>query len=240
MTQLFDDKSAEESIPKYIGEDAKYKTPEELEKGYHHIQKHVETLEEENAKYRDQLQSQTKVEEVLAKLEQKFSPSNHMGQSEGSQDQTHGSSQDGITDKTDRGVTLEDVKNLLVQTDMEKARKANQSSVVNELTKRYGEKAKDIYVAKAEELGLNLDDLAATSPKAVLEFFEDKKGNVPPANTPNRINTVNLQSGTPEYGTFAYWKKLKDEKKISTEEMLRQQHKSILEMGPDRFWQRNN
>ena len=96
---------------------------------------------------------------------------------------------------------------------------ANSQTVVDELTKRYGEKAGEMYQMKAQELNLDLDSLAASSPKAVLEFFRE----------PNRTvgsymgggqNTSQLSSQDTQHGTYDYWNKQLKAGKMSREKVF--------------------
>lgn len=72
----------------------------------------------------------------------------------------------------------------------------NVAVVKEQLTKMFGDKVNEKYKAKAEELGVGvafLNDLAARSPKAVLEFFGGKP-NASPARTHSSINTEALNT----------------------------------------------
>ncbi len=72
-----------------------------------------------------------------------------------------------------RDVTLE----TLMQYEAQKTSTANQQQVVTALTGKFKseEKAEEAFVTKAQDLGISvqmLNELAASSPKAVLEYFQ--------------------------------------------------------------------
>jgi hypothetical protein len=67
--------------------------------------------------------------------------------------------------------------NLLNVREQGQVRKTNEGAVMAALQKRFGEKAEEVYVSRAGELGMTLDDLnnlSGTSPGAVLELFGTK------------------------------------------------------------------
>jgi hypothetical protein len=126
-----------------------------------HTQDHVKTLEEENAKFRTESTKAATMDEVLQQLS-------------ANRAQPEATPQEGLDANSVKDVTL----NTLRQYEAEKAAKANQSSVAETLTKKFGEKAEEMYAKKAQELGLPLnllDNLAATSPAAVLQYFDVKE-----------------------------------------------------------------
>lgn len=64
----------------------------------------------------------------------------------------------------------------------------NKQSVVSTLKDKYGDKAEEVYVAKAKELGVDpsiLDNLALTSPSLVLSHFSTTESNVQPSYKPS-------------------------------------------------------
>lgn len=144
-----------------------------------HTQDHVKTLENENENFRQESVKAKTMDEVLQQL-------NTTKQDQGVQ-----TSSPEMDVETMRKVSLE--VNREIQ-EKQKA-EANQTRVVMALVDKFKDaaKAEEAFNAKATELGLSVDllnDLAATSPKAVLEYFEIKK-----EGTTNPIEgTVNIEA----------------------------------------------
>lgn len=79
-TPTEDDVSSEQTqeqqdyLSKLVGEEGKYKEPEELAKGYDHLEKHAKLLEKENRMYKERLEelnnTNKTVDDILAQLNQ--------------------------------------------------------------------------------------------------------------------------------------------------------------------------
>lgn len=129
-----------------------------------HTQNHVKTLEQENASFKqEQVKAQT-MEEVLQQLKTTKT------------DQNVQTSSPEVDVETMRNVTFDTIR----QYEQQKQETANQQSVEQSLIGKFGtsEKAGEAFGAKARDLGMDikvLENLAATSPKAVLAYFSDIK-----------------------------------------------------------------
>ena len=142
-----------------IGEGKKYESLDKALESLPHKEKHIQTLESELAELRKKLEASTSVEDALKKLTQ------------GGQEQER---------QTSQPVDLNEIAQLVDQRLVEKERtqlqQNNVKTVVSKLTEQFGgkEKAEQVFMSKAEELGVDvgyLNDLAATSPKAVFALF---------------------------------------------------------------------
>lgn len=102
------------------------------------------------------------------------------------------------SDTPSAGLDQQTVEQLIQQTITNREAQAlallNERIVNDTLTAKYGDKAQEVVKAKADELGVSLQDLGALSrrsPKAVLAYF-DAKPNQPAQLTPS-INTAGFQ-----------------------------------------------
>lgn len=143
----------------FIGEGKKYATVEEALKSIPHAQRHIETLSQQQQALKaeaDKIRAERETYELLLKQQ-----SEH------------------IQPPVVSGLDATQVERLLEQRlqreKVESAQKANIGSVQAELNKRFGEKAQEVFENRAKELGLDLNALASTSPKAVLELFPKAK-----------------------------------------------------------------
>ena len=144
-------------LAEYVGAGKKYATIDEVHKAFPNAQKHISTLEEENRQLKEDNAKRRTAEELLNDIQSRVTP------------QSNG---DTIPPKVD----IPDISSLVRQeverVKIEESYKVNQKTVVDELTKVYGDKAREKYAALATELGVtkeNLNQLALTSPTA---FFK--------------------------------------------------------------------
>ncbi len=145
----------------YVGEGKKYKTAEEAIASIPHAQSHIAKLEADNKTLREQQQA---IEAKLAALLANQTPTS------------------GVTapaPQVGTAATTVDVEALVAQALVKQQAltqaQANSSKVAAELKQLYADKAESAYVAKAQELGLAVEDLnnmAAKSPQAVLTLFK--------------------------------------------------------------------
>lgn len=164
-----------------VGAGKKYATTEAALASIPHAQKHILTLEQENANIKAELEKRKTTEQLLEEIKASTTP----------QAQTTASS----------GLDQNTVQQLIAQTleQNESRRKAqvNIQTVTASFKEKYGDKAEEVYIAIAEESGLsvqNLNSLAASSPSAVLKLagLENKQTNVSKIN--GTINTQTLSN----------------------------------------------
>lgn len=145
-------------LAEYVGVGKKYASVDEVYKAFPNAQKHINTLESELAQAREELTKRRTAEELLNDI------------------------QAGIASKSVETTTApitntQDISQLVRQeierkTGEDKAL-ANQTTVVNEFKKVYGDKAKDIFDQLAIDLGVplsSLNQLASTSPNAIFKL----------------------------------------------------------------------
>lgn len=147
-----------------------------------HTQDHVKTLEEENRQFREEQIRARTMDDVLQQLT-------------ATQDQEVQTKQTVLDAESVKGVTRQTLQEIMA----EQAAVENQQKVVRELETKFGskEKAEQMYLSKAQELGIDpnmFNQLAATSPKAVLNYFDIKGEVTPTKNVEGSVNTEALQA----------------------------------------------
>jgi len=181
----------------------KYASVEEALKALQHSQAYIPTLknESEEAKrqaeeatrraeeYQRQLKKQEELERTIAELTQKFA----------SQENKTNSS--ALTPEQ----IAEMVNNTLTQNAAASQAKQNQTEVVNTLKAKFGDKAEEVYLQAAQELGMSvaeMNTLAAKSPKAVLKAL-GVSGQAAKQHSPAPFQSaVNTAGFTPSQDTF--------------------------------------
>lgn len=175
LDSIFKDKL--EAIKGVNGEQ-KYKDVMTALDALKHTQDHVKTLEDENKALRESKTQSDTIEEALKRLSAKDTPTEKTNSEE-------------IDAEKIKSLTAETIKEL----DAAKKRETNKDEVSKALIAKYGssEKAKEVYLDKAKELGVSVDmlkSLAETSPKAVMAYF----GSSTSDSTFSKESTINTQS----------------------------------------------
>ena len=175
---------------------ARYATVSDALNAIPHKDSHISTIEGENATYR------TKIQELEEALSKAGNVDSLLEKLDARQE---------VSDPPAAGITEQDILRVIGDSDKEKERNNNAAAVVSTLRKTYGDKAEEVFYAKAGELGIDnslLDDLAKASPNAALELFKvpkqdvvkmrgggnDSLDNDPPA-SPRNIEGVNTHKG---------------------------------------------
>jgi hypothetical protein len=207
----------------YIGDGKKYKTVEEADKAFGFLNAHVEKIQQENKALREQVAKGKTVEEVLETIKQQSSRTDY-----GMDNQTGSNVQ---AKEIDLNAVIED---KLSSWEQQRKAQQNLQDVKAGLVERFGDKAAEIFKAKSKELGVDLDQLALISPKAVLEYFpkhsSQKEELVGTINTSYNDNNNRLK-----IGTKSYWDQQYKEGKITREEKFRREHESATKMGWEAF-----
>lgn len=161
-------------VKDFVGEGKKYATVEEALKSIPHAQKHIESLK--------QAADAAKAEAERLKAERETYEAFMREQ------------QNQNTNSAPLELDPTQVENLVKRTLEQEKRdataKANLLKVREDLTKRFGDKAGEIFNARGKELGVDINALAMTSPQAVLELFPKAKEADP--NTSGSVNTAAL------------------------------------------------
>lgn len=170
------------SIKNEAGEQ-KYKDVFTALEALKHTQNHVKTLESENALFKQESVKAKTMDEVLEQLKPTVNSQS---------DQT---SSPALDVEAQRNVTLETIQ----QYEEQKKALANQREVEKALVGKYKDasKAAEAFVSKAEDLGLDvktLESLSASSPKAVLQYFEITDSRVTNPIVTGSVNTDALNN----------------------------------------------
>lgn len=208
----------------YIGEGKKYKTVEEADKAFGHLNSHVEKIQRENAEMRAKLEKAKTVEEVLETIKQQ---STHV---QWGQQETKTNSDAGKQEIDFNAV----IEGKLSEWETQRSRQNNLQAVNKALTDQFGEKAAEVFTAKSKELGIDLNQLAAVSPKAVLEYFPKQQAPRADSST-GTINTSYYDNNQPKINTKSYWNEQFKTGKITREEKFRREHESLEKLGWEAF-----
>jgi hypothetical protein len=224
-----DDQSTENTEPMFIGEGKKYQDVLAADKALAFKEDHISKIEQENADIRVQLEAAKKVDDIIASIQNQQMVPDATSQTENENHQNV--DMDALVAKA--------VNERMATAEQERFESQNSQSVASALEKRFGDQAKAKYLAKSQELGVDLDNLSRLSPKAVLEFFPEETSTNIPSNMSSSVNTASLNSGTPGHGTHSYWEGLQKEGKIDREEKFKQQHLWLEKLGPATFYGKN-
>lgn len=170
-----------DEVAALVGEGKKYATPEAALKALPHAQQHIATLEAELAALREKAQGAHNVDELYEAVQEL--------QKQRGTPAAATVSEDAIASVLDRQLEKRQAEQLAA---------ANVAAVKDALGKKYGDKAKEQFAAKAAELGLTveaLSDVARKSATAALTLFGLTAG---PARSPAPVigstNTAALHS----------------------------------------------
>lgn len=163
--------SIPDPVKEFVGEGKKYATVEEALKSIPHAQKHIQNLQ--------QAHDAVKAEAERLKAERETYEAFMRQQRE----EMHQSQPSALGAPEVETI----VQRTLQQQRLEEQARSNLALVNTTLSTTFGDKAKEVFEAKAKELGVDLNALARQSPQAVLEFFKKPK-----EATPSVAGTLNL------------------------------------------------
>lgn len=170
-------------LKELIGEGKKYASVEKALEALPHAQSHIQKIEDENRKYREELQNAKAAEEAYKKLmEDLDKPPVHTPPVVAGLDEAS-------------VATLLDRK--LAERENQQRQAENVKRVLDGMKEKYGDKAQEVYEAKAKELGVGtgfLNDIVKHSPKAAEELFgiKPKDKAAPPSS--GSVNTAVLNN----------------------------------------------
>lgn len=174
-------------LKELIGDGKKYASVEKALESIPHAQAHIQRLEAEMKEMRERVAEAKAAEEVYEKLMERMS-----GGEVATPPPSAGLDEASIASIMER---------KLAEREAEQIALANVNRVKEALVGKYGEKAQEVYEAKAKELGVGvsfLNDVVRKSPKAAEELFglkPDKPG--AGATSPSGINTTAFASRPP-------------------------------------------
>jgi len=161
----------------------KYSTVNDALHALKSAQSHIKTLEDENSDYKTKVTSDNNMQTILDAL--KSNKDELASQTS--------ETQIGVQDL--EGTTMEVIQKYEAQKEADR----NQQEVTSMLVEKFGDKAKEMYIKKANDLGLSakdLDTLSARSPNAVFEFFKEADKVAFNTNVESSVNTSALGSAS--------------------------------------------
>lgn len=257
MTDVFNDDDSgttrQEQIEKYfdhlVGEDKKFKSPEELAKGKWEADNYISTLEKQMDALRTELDKRETADEIADRIRSQLAdrtPSNSQSNQSGGENGADSDDQTQTTQGFD-GLSKEDLIKLLDerldQKDKLSKSQRNRQEVSKVLDEKIGATAKKFLQDKAVELGVTLEYLqqqAEVSPKAFYNLVglnqqgTQQRGFTPPGSS---VNTATLDSGSQVRNNAYYEKMFKDNPKLKFDPKVTvQMHKDAQKMGLEKFY----
>jgi len=156
----FQDKSASEFFEEMVGEGKKYATPEDAVRALAHANKHISKLEGENATQREQLTKAATVDDIMSKLNAPKGDDDNTGETDQSQEP-----------KSEPADVEALVKQLFSEQQTTATAQANKQQVVDAMSKQFGDKAVQVWDEVESQLGVDLEQLATTTPAAALQLL---------------------------------------------------------------------
>jgi hypothetical protein len=168
-----------------VGDTQKYKTPEELAKGYANAEEFINTLKNENAELRKQVTQAKSLDDVLAKLNER------------------GRNQDDNLDTQSPGLNADAIAQIVQQQisgiETAKSRQANLEKADKAMKEKFGERASEVFASAAAtpELRDVYTKLAAVDPDKFVSLFSgaapQQGGTVDTSN----VNTASALNASP-------------------------------------------
>lgn len=221
----------QEALAMLVGEGRKYKTVEELAKGYVNADEHIEVLKSDNEKLKQEAAKGKTINEVLERIEQSRKPAG---------DTTSGSA---------KGVSVEDIERLvdarLTGRETALTRSANIGKAEAALSAKYGDKAKEVYAQKADTPAKRraLNELAAIDPDMFVGLFQTTAEVRNPADGSNKaVDTLNAQQQSgrvadPDCKEFYDVMRKKEPSKFYSQAIQLEMHKKLA-ANKDKFFGR--
>lgn len=238
MTSMFDqsnanneqnpqEKTAEELLASLVGEGKKYATAQDLAKAYSFADAHIKKVENENNDLRVKTEAAKSVDEILAGLK-----------AQSTQQQSTEDTQ--APDQSQESNDTVDIEKLLEQKlnerDNQSRATTNKKQVTDALIAKFGNRAGEVFDAKAKEMGIDLESLASQAPQLVLQSFG--VGSSPAsssAQSPVGDTRGNAPDGvTAEAGTKAYFQQMRASGKMNRSEYYASMHKALSD-DPSKF-----
>lgn len=176
QTQVAPQPTIPTEVAEFVGQGKKYQSVEDALKAIPHAQQHISTIEQENAALRAELEKRRTAEELLADIKQ-------------------GVTNPGQPPKVDlnQEVVSEIVRAALSQEKQKEKAQANVQTVTTTFTQAFGDKAEEAFIKLAGESGMSvsqLNQLAMTSPDAVLKLAGLKKQTTPVPTVLGNVNSL--------------------------------------------------
>jgi hypothetical protein len=218
----------EVTLATLVGDDRKYKTPDELAKAYAHAEPMIERLKAQLA----EKEAEAKILKDLEEARLRNVDPNNPARPQGHQEPPADPSPSKVTDADLKTLVREELQN----SSEEKRRADNVNQAAEVMAKHYGSpaKAQEAIARRAQELGVSfewLKDAAAQSPKAFLASMGVNL-EARPQSTPGYSHEVNI-NGQGGKRDFRYWDEMRkaNPKAYYSREIQKQMFDARRELG---------
>lgn len=234
---IFDDNAEarpENFLATLVGEDKKFKTPEDLAKGKWESDNYIASQKQEIEDLRSKIAEQARIEDLLAQ----WLPNQNRGEPEANQP---------AQAEANTPLSKEDLAKLVRELNEEDSRtrtvQQNRDTVSAKLTDIYGseDKAAQAVQARAHELGVTVQFLRSVAEQSPTAFFV-QLGVEPSAKpqskgpTHSEVNPAAFgKSNTLQEGTYDWWKALRKSDPKAYERLTLKRHEDAIRMG-DAFY----
>ena len=145
----------------YVGDDKKYKTPEELAKGYNNADQFINQLKTENDQLRGELDKRLNAEDMVDQIKR-----------EREELQASMKAQENTTPQLDEKALSDLISQTLDQKNTQKVAQDNIQAVDSKMKELFGtDKASEILQTKSKELNLSVEYLAEVAAKSPDGFY---------------------------------------------------------------------
>jgi hypothetical protein len=186
----------------------KWSDPEVIAKGKVEADAYIEALKREIEQLKTLATQNNKVDELIAKIEQKAAqPISATQSGQGRTEETNTKS--GISENEIQSL----VEKALTERERNQSAKQNIAEVDSRLNEMYGTEAVKVVQGKAKELGLSLarlQEIASESPSAFLQLIGEKPSDFKPM-VSGTIRTEAVTAQTPGTRNNAWYQKLRKE-----------------------------
>lgn len=223
--------TGEDSLKLLVGEGKKYATVEDLAKGMVHGQNHITTLEQEATTFQAAQEKQTSIDDILAAIK--------AGDNSNQQQTDNLNQPDPVVKDTSQPVDInQQIKDALDTRALSDQATANVQKVTDSLSKALGSRANEVYSRVGGDLGVDLDELAKTSPDAVIRLCTGQQqqapqqNNLPASTQVNHPRNVNRVDGEINHKGI---QELYAKGGMSREQKFELEHRQAIKLG-DKFY----
>lgn len=188
-----------ESASPYVGEGKKYADVTTALAALPHQQTHIQNLEDENAELRKEIETRSTVQDTVTQLME-------------TKTEVADTPTAGLDESTVSSLVDQRVKAL----NQEQTHEMNEAIVVKALADKFGEKAKEVYETRVQELNMQpgtLNTLSRTAPEAALQLLglNSAVQSTTPMTLNGSVNSTALNDNTPTLDGrgYAYYKNLR-------------------------------
>lgn len=235
-----DDGTVDLGLNDLVGEDKKYKDPDELAKAYANIERHARTLESENAQFRarvDQIEATTR--------EPNDNPRTQGGEQAPKTDQSQQPPQKETPKPGEEVDYRSQIRDEIRALNEEERGVQNMELAAAKMVEEYGtpQKANEAVQKRAKELGVSVEwlrDSASRSPQAFYATMGMNTAGGTPRTTPSSGEGVRLENrGEGGLRNFEYYERIRKEnpKQYFTPAVQQEMLRQARSMG-DEFYKR--